>query len=590
MTEKETHSDQAADLRRRAEEKVREDEIRNKESFSPDRTWLSRHELRVHQIELEMQNEELRRAQAELDAARARYFDLYDMAPVGYVTVSEKGLILEANLTAAGLLGVARGALVRQPLSRFIYREDEYVYYQHRKQLFETGKPQVWELRMLRADAPFWARMEATVAQDSSTSSGPDADSAPVCRVVLSDISDRKRAEEERAKLEHQFHQLEKTESLSRVAGAIAHQFNNEIQAVMGYLDLALSAPPHDAGCVALLTQAMQAAHKAAGASGLVLLYLGQTVGKHEALDLAEICGRGLPLLQAAMPAGAVVESDLPSPGPVISADANQIQQILTNLVTNAWEAGDEGRNPIRLTVKTVSPADIPAAHRFPQDWRPRGNAYACLEVADAGCGIAAADIERLFDPFFSSKFAGRGLGLSVVLGLVKAHGGVVTVESEPGRGSAFRVVLPVSAEEIPRQPERVADAPEIHGGGMVLLVEDEEMVRNVARTMLTRLDFRVIEAKDGVEAVEALRQHRDEIRCVLCDLTMPRMDGWQTLKELRKLAPGIPVILASGYGEAQVMAGGHPEQPDVFLKKPYRLKRLGDAIRNALDRGKPAH
>jgi DNA-binding NtrC family response regulator len=135
-----------------------------------------------------------------------------------------------------------------------------------------------------------------------------------------------------------------------------------------------------------------------------------------------------------------------------------------------------------------------------------------------------------------------------------------------------------------------VADAPEIHGGGMVLLVEDEEMVRNVARTMLTRLDFRVIEAKDGVEAVEALRQHRDEIRCVLCDLTMPRMDGWQTLKELRKLAPGIPVILASGYGEAQVMAGEHPEQPGVFLKKPYRLKRLGDAIRNALDRGKPAH
>ena len=155
--------------------------------------------------------------------------------------------------------------------------------------------------------------------------------------------------------------------------------------------------------------------------------------------------------------------TDLPSPGPAISANANQIQQVLTNLVTNAWEAGVEGRGVVRVTVKTVSPADIPASHRFPIDWRPHETvSYACMEVVDEGSGIAAKNIEKLFDPFFSSKFTGRGLGLSVVLGIVRAHGGAVTVETAPGRGSTFRVFLPVSAEKVIRQPDQAPQSPEI--------------------------------------------------------------------------------------------------------------------------------
>ena len=166
MTAKKTRRDDSADLRKRAEEIAREKAARmpeNVEALSPEEVRQMLHELRVHQIELEMQNEELRRAQGELEASRARYFDLYDLAPVGYFTVSEQGLILEANLTAASLLGVARGALVKQPLTRFILPEDQDIYYRHRKQLFETGAPQVCEMRMVKKDAaPFWARMEAT--------------------------------------------------------------------------------------------------------------------------------------------------------------------------------------------------------------------------------------------------------------------------------------------------------------------------------------------------------------------------------------------------------------------------------------------
>ena len=203
--------------------------------------------------------------------------------------------------------------------------------------------------------------------------------------------------------------------------------------------------------------------------------------------------------------------------------------------------------------------------------------------MTDAGCGIADEDIEKLFDPFFSSKFTGRGLGLPVVLGIVKAHGGAVTVESEPGRGSIFRVFLPVSNEEVPRQQDKTTQPLPMEGGGTVLLVEDETMVRNIAATMLKHLGFSVIEAKDGVDAVEVFRQRRDEISCVLCDLTMPRMNGWETLTAMRKLAPDIPMILASGYDEAQVMEGDHPELPQVFLSKPYKHKDLIDAINQAM-------
>ncbi|MBU4580940.1 MAG: HD domain-containing protein [Proteobacteria bacterium] len=191
----------AVALRRRAEGIARGKAFRipeNMESLSVEAARQMLHELRVHQIELEMQNEELRRVQAELDAARARYFDLYDLAPVGYFTLSEKGLILEANLTAATLLGVARGALVKQPIFRFLLPEDQDIYYRHRTQLFEThlassgqaGEPQACELRLVKTDGTaFWGHLAATAAQD--------ADGAPVCRVVLSDITDRKRAKEE---------------------------------------------------------------------------------------------------------------------------------------------------------------------------------------------------------------------------------------------------------------------------------------------------------------------------------------------------------------------------------------------------------
>jgi len=223
------------------------------------------------------------------------------------------------------------------------------------------------------------------------------------------------------------------------------------------------------------------------------------------------------------------------------------------------------------------------ALNRFPVDWQPLFPDYACLGVADAGCGIAEENYEKIFDPFFSTKFTGRGLGLAVVLEIVRAHHGAVTVESSLNRGSIFRVFFPISTEEVFRQPDKAVQALETEKGGTVLVIEDEEQLRSMVKEMLKHLGFTVLEAGNGIEAVEVFRQHRSQICCIVCDLTMPRMDGWETLAALRSLSPGIPFILSSGYNEEQVMIGDHTELPQAFLGKPYRFEELRDMIRRAL-------
>lgn len=264
---------------------------------------------------------------------------------------------------------------------------------------------------------------------------------------VIFDISERRHLEAEKAKFEAKYHHLQKTESLGRMAGAIAHNYNNLLSVVIGNLEIGLDDLPPGTRPFKSVTEAMKAARRAAEVSSLMLTYLGQTFAKREPLDLSEVCRRGLPLLRAAMPTEVEMTIDLPTPGPLVRGNAQEIQQILTNLATNGWEAlGTEG-GIIQLAVKTVPGADIPASPRWPLDWQAQpGSLYACLEVTDSGGGITTEAIEKIFDPFFTTKFTGRGLGLPVVLGIVRAYQGAVTVESHAKRGSVFRVFFPVTA------------------------------------------------------------------------------------------------------------------------------------------------
>lgn len=402
----------------------------------------------------------------------------------------------------------------------------------------------------------------------------------------IMDITDLKRIEAEKEKLEATNRQLQKSESLGLMAGAVAHHFNNQLQVIMGNLEIALDDPTQSAESRISLVEAMKAARNAAHVSGLMLTYRGQPPGKQSPLDLSEACRRNLPLIQAAVSNNIIFEYDIPESGPVIRSNSAQIQQMLTHLFTNALESIGTETGSITLSISTVSDLEIPVSQRFPIDWQPRHPRYACLEVADTGCGIVPEDIEKLFDPFFTTKFTGRGLGLPVVLGIVGAHCGGLTVTSEPGKGSVFRIYLPVIAETVSTPAEKTAAAPIQAGGGTVLIVEDEEQVRQMIRIMLKRLNFDVLEASDGIEAVEMFQQHPDHIRCVICDLTMPRMNGWETIAALRRLSSDIPVILSSGYDEERVMAGDHREVPQAFLGKPYQFKDLRETLQQVLDTG----
>jgi PAS domain S-box-containing protein len=273
-----------------------------------------------------------------------------------------------------------------------------------------------------------------------------------VCR----DISKRKRAEEERLRLEQRIQQVEKAESLGRMAGAIAHHFNNLLGVVMGNLELGMLDLPSGAKARAYVAKAMTASRRAAEISRLMLAYLGQDIGARTPTNLSEVCRETLAVLADSLPEKVHLKIDFPDVGPIIRANALQIMKILTNLVVNAGEAMDDREGEVTVAVHVKLANDIRGSHFYPPEWEPKEESYACFSVSDTGGGMDKSMIEKIFDPFFSTKFTGRGLGLAVLLGMVKAHEGAVVVESAPGQGAVFRVFLPLSAEEpqLPRKAE----------------------------------------------------------------------------------------------------------------------------------------
>jgi PAS domain S-box-containing protein len=499
---------------------------------------------------------------------------VFNTGPDGaFITRMGDGAFVDANLGFSAMSGYPRAEILEATPGINLWQSD--ADRQHfLAELNEKGVCENLEFAFRRKDGvPFIGMISAKTLTINGL---------PHIISVVRDITERRKHETEKLDLEARNRQLQKAESLGRMAGAIAHHFNNQLQSVMSNLEL-MSEPAQSLDPAKCLARAKQATNRAAEVSHLMLVYLGQTSSDLEPCFLAELCRAEVPNLQAALPRAVRLETECPSPGPVIHADALQIKQVLTNLITNAWEALDDTGGTIRLRLRTGAASDIPTGHRFPINWEPLASEYACLEVHDSGCGIAEGDIEKLFDPFFSTKFTGRGLGLPVVLGIVQAHGGGVSVESRPGQGSIFRVHLPVCGEAAAHLPMAPSPAPALPGSGTLLLVDDDECLLESTGAMIERMGYKLLTARDGIEAVAVFREHRDEIRCVITDLTMPRMDGWETLAALRQFRPDLPVILASGYDKGQVMSGSHPEQPQAFLGKPFGLRQLREAVALAL-------
>ena len=378
--------------------------------------------------------------------------------------------------------------------------------------------------------------------------------------------------------------QSQKLESLGLLAGGIVHDFNNLLTAMLANFQLAAELLPEDSPAHRHLRLAAAAAEKSALLTSQLLGYSGKGRFHVQPLDLNRAVREVLDMLRLSIGAKVDLRLHLEEELPAVLGDPGQIQQVILNLVTNGAEALGGEPGTIRLTTQTTRLDGAYIHSTFAPTDQVRPGPYVCFQVSDTGCGIPPDRLSRIFDPFYTTKPKGRGLGLSALIGIIRSHGGALKVYSEEGKGTNFRIFLPAASREI----QAAAPAPAEGGGawrpgGRVLVVDDDDLVRATARGILEREGFEVLEAANGAHCLEVLRQGKAEVRLVLMDLTMPGMDGVETYRALRGLAPGIRVVLTSGYNEQEAINRFVQGDLAGFVQKPFGPADLVGVVRQAL-------
>ena len=408
---------------------------------------------------------------------------------------------------------------------------------------------------------------------------------------IVRDITERKRAEEEKLALERQVLHAQKLESLGLLAGGIAHDFNNLLMSILGNADLALHELSPMSPARRNLQEIEKVSRRAAELAKQMLAYSGKGQFVIEPIKAGELVEEMTHLLEVSISKKALLKYNFAENLLTFDGDVMQIRQIIMNLITNASEAIGDRSGVIALSTGAM---DCDRAYldgvnevlRAVLDEPLPEGLYIYLEVADTGCGMDAKTIDKIFDPFFSTKFTGRGLGMSVVLGIVRGHKGAIKIHSEVGKGTTFRILFPVSelpGNGIAKRKKDESEGDDWCGGGTVLLIDDEEMIRAVCKRMLKVMGFSVVMAQDGREALKVFGEHADEIVCVLLDLTMPHMDGEEAFREMQRLDPGVKVILCSGYNEQEATQRFAGKGLAGFLQKPYSMAELRQKLMDVL-------
>ena len=377
---------------------------------------------------------------------------------------------------------------------------------------------------------------------------------------------------------EEAMRQTQKLESLGVLAGGIAHDFNNLLGAILGNLSLLQEENPEGSRGRRYLDRMELAVKRASELTQQMLAYSGRGRFLVQDLDLNLTLRELTSLLQVCISKRTVLRFDLAPDLPLVAADHAQLQQVVMTLVTNASEALDGQDGEIQVTTRSQE-LDAAAAARASLLLPLAPGPHVVLQVHDGGCGMAPEVLSRIFDPFFTTKESGRGLGLSAMLGILRGHGAGIEIESQPGRGSTFRLFLPVST----RPAALPAPREGTNGRGRVLLVDDDPVLLETAEAMLEELGYRVYTAQDGLAALDCWKAHPGEVALVLLDLTMPRMDGHQTFLALRSLSPDLPVIISSGYDATQSLQSLQGPGMPSFLHKPYSIKELRQAVEASL-------
>ncbi len=393
------------------------------------------------------------------------------------------------------------------------------------------------------------------------------------------DVTERVAADQRRNALESKLLDAQKLESLGILAGGIAHDFNNLLTGILGNVSLMRLELPSSSALREHVDQIESVSVRAADLCRQLLAYSGRGRFVVRPLDTNEIVRQTAALVKTSIGQHARVQLELHEPLPSVEADATQLQQVVMNLVLNASEALGEREGVITIATSALRAESAYLRSTFAAPELGAGE-YVKLTVSDNGCGMGPDTQARIFDPFFSTKFTGRGLGLSAVLGIVRGHEGAIQVHSELGRGTTFELLFP-AAHALVEESARLE--PILERRGTVLVVDDEEIVRGVAARILGSCGFDVILANDGREAVARFRERRADITIVLMDLTMPAMDGVDAFREIRGLSESVPVILMSGYNEHDAVTRFSGKGLAGFVQKPFTVETLRERLLGVL-------
>lgn len=392
------------------------------------------------------------------------------------------------------------------------------------------------------------------------------------------DVHDNRLAEQERRQMEEHYRVAQNLESLGVLAGGIAHDFNNLLMAILGNAEIARAECERGHPAEQALSDIITTARRAAELCRQMLTYAGRSKPAASAFELHELVREILQLLRVSIPRSVELKTDFNDAGNRVEADPVQIRQVVMNLVINASDA--IGERPGRITIRTgithLGVADLRGLHAAEQ---AQPGAFVRLEVLDTGCGMSPETMARIFEPFYTTKFTGRGLGLSAVLGTVKVHRGAFGVASVEGIGSTFTLFLPVTRSEAP-DPVPQSDNAQTRGNGLVLVIDDEDSVRTVTCRVVERMGFQTRGFASGDEAIAAFHEVEELARGCIIDLTMPGRDGIQTAQWIRSRRPDIPVILVSGHGSTEMQHHVEGMPRTAFLPKPYSIPEISKVIR----------
>ncbi len=517
---------------------------------------------------------ELSASYADLQKAQSFVNNIINSMPSVLVGVDSVGRVTQWNLRAEQITGISSEIARAQPLGKvYPTLKDD----MGRIQAAIRNRQVVKDTKVPRADLPELYYEDVTIYPLIT-----NGVAGAVIRV--DDVTESVKQEEQKRQMQRQLEQTQRLESLGVLAGGIAHDFNNLLMGILGHADMALLKLPHTSSALENFESIKTISLRAADLCKQILAYSGQGKFDEQKFSMNDLVHEMMQMIKTSISKNCVLDLDLDEQLPLMIGDYSQMQQILMNFVINASDAFDNRSGIIKIATGNKYCSQDYFSENCIIKPENSGN-YISLEVSDNGPGMDKDTLNRIFDPFFTTKFTGRGLGLSAVLGIVRSHGGGLRVDSTLLKGTTFTVFFPAVAGSAPEVPvlSEPKSAKEVHFSGKVLLVDDEEMVLNVCKSLLEVFGIDVLIARDGCEAVEVYKVKQDEIDLVILDLTMPKMDGTEAFRILRQFDPNAKIVIASGYAEETLATRFGGEKPSAILSKPYTLENLTNILSELL-------